>query len=342
MHRYKHKHICRAVAVLAGVAVGLVLVELGLRLLGLRYGATGLVSDPILHHAPMRNYTFTKYDPSGDYGGHLVRYDAEGLVAPAAPSAAAPCPAPKYRVAFMGDSFVAATEVPYEESFVGRLAERARRHAVVKNYGVSSYSPIFYLLQWRTKVRRFKPTHVFVLLYSNDIAGDRRMVRQALRGEDGRIVAIPGPKEGWWRIQMRKAYVYQLLAKHRTLLEYWLKHQNYWVVENPDVSELSAGLVLNLAREVKATGARFVLMAVPSKFRLTTGYADPKEPEFSDKWRLWAAKNAVEFLDLVPRFQEAQREGQKLFFHRDIHFSPAGHKVVADAIAAAYPGVFPP
>ena len=68
----------------------------------------------------------------------------------------------------MGDSFIEATQVSYPDSFVGRLAKYGSARTVVRNFGVTSYSPIFYVLQWRHHVKRFRPTHVFVLLFSND------------------------------------------------------------------------------------------------------------------------------------------------------------------------------
>ena len=43
----------------------------------------------------------------------------------------------------MGDSFTEAGQVAYANSFVGLLDASAKGVATVKNYGVSSYSPLF-------------------------------------------------------------------------------------------------------------------------------------------------------------------------------------------------------
>jgi hypothetical protein len=336
----------RLLAVAVGVIVAVAATEIMLRVFEIGYGNAPMVSDPILDHVHPKNYTFRSHTPSGEYGGHLVHYDADGCVAPTQPAGRASDA--KYRVAFLGDSFVEAGQVPYADSFVGILDAASRGLSLVRNYGVSSYSPMLYLLQWRVLVWFFRPTHVFVLLFSNDVGDDQGYAQNAVRSENGEVVAVPGPSDAPLVLWLRSLYVARLIRKAQLKIAWLLANRNApppkvvgdSVEEDPDISPLTAALVQQLAEAVTASGARFVLMAVPSKYRLTGGHADPAAPEFADKWKDWAADHGVEYVDLVVPFREAVARGSSTFFAMDMHFNRTGHAVVASVLRARYPEIF--
>jgi hypothetical protein len=337
--------------VLLGLSCAFLIAEATLRIFGIGYGNAPLVSDPFLHHVHPRSYSFLVHDPGGEYGGHRVHYDAEGLVSDPEKASRSLGEASEFRVAVLGDSFVEATQVPFKQSFPGRLSATAGTRVSLKNFGTSSYSPIFYIVQWRYWVRHFRPTHVFVLLYSNDVASDAAFYRSAIVGPNGVILGIPGPgKDGLARV-FRSSYCVRLLRRVHLQIAWWITNAKKqpvaamvggFIEENPDVSEISANLVTDLARQVKASGAEFVLSAVPSKARLLHPDATNNSPEFSEKWRIWSQTNGVEFLDLVPAFKKATLEGRRLFFERDIHFNAEGHALVADLVRKRSPNVFGP
>ena len=136
----KMKHVAySALVMLFSMIVGLLIVEISLRFFDLGYGNAPLESHPVLHHVHPRSYRFLSHTPSGEYGGHHVFYDQHGLVSDTERGASkeANC-----RIAFLGDSFTEAGQVAYKKSFVGLLDSAT--NCMVLNYGVSSYSPIFY------------------------------------------------------------------------------------------------------------------------------------------------------------------------------------------------------
>lgn len=323
--------------------------ELVLRLLGLGFGHAPLVSDPILHHAHPRNYTFVAHIPSGEYGGHVVRYDGEGYVTDPDHRPRPEKARGVYRAAFMGDSFVEALQVSYADSFVGRLADYGSGQTVVRNFGVSSYSPIFYVLQWRQVAERFKPTRVFVLLFSNDPGTDRYMAKQGTYSR-GALQALPGPGRGWLTSQLRRLYVARLFRRTQLKLQWIAQHADEdlsrtvggYVEENPDITEPTTGSLKELQLGAERNEAQLVLLAVPSKYRIVNeGMLDQNEkgPEFSEKVGVWAKANGIQFLDLVVPFQRATRDGISCFLEEG-HFTSAGHQVVADAIRAYFPALF--
>lgn len=349
MARIKYRRFLSPVLlILLGIAVAIVLSEIVLRCLGICYQHVALVSDPVLHHRHPRSYTFTAYHAGGEYGGHPVRFNSQGLVVDPMDSEEGENPDAEYRIAFMGDSYVEALQVSYSDSFVGRLQAGAGDCAVINNFGVISYSPINYVLQWREDVRHFRPTHAFLLLYSNDVRGDNELSSQAKFSNDGELLAIPGPERGWLITLWRKSYVVRFIRKLelqiKWLIGYWRQRSRPvvggYVEENPDISSLTGDLVLQLADEIRDSGAEFVLMAVPSKARLQGDYDNPSEAEFSNKCKVWAKEHSIEFVDLVPAFHEAASSGMKLFFEKDPHFNRNGQKVAADVLKRAYPDIF--
>lgn len=336
--------------VFVSVILALLIIEIVLRMLDLGYGHIPLDSDPVLHHAHPKNYVYTVHDPRGEYGGHKIYFDQEGYISNPANRYTASVEDgqdnAKHRIAFMGDSFTEAMQLGYEDTFIGILESSAGSDAVLKNYGVSNYSPIIYLLQWREQVREFKPTHVILQLYSNDISEDESSSKNAVYSENEELVAIAGERQGYNKL-LRTSYLVRLIRKIQLQISWVLENWNQkkqvvggLVEENPELTEMSTGFVLKLADEVRQAGAEFVLMVVPSKYRLVSnGYNDP-EPEFSDKWKGWAKNNSIEFLDLVPSFIEADKMGQELFYEEDIHLNSNGHNITAGQIKKKYPSVF--
>jgi hypothetical protein len=147
---------------------------------------------------------------------------------------------------------------------------------------------------------------------------------------------------------MRHSYVVRLVRKFQQQISWMIEHRvrekhivGGLVEENPDLTEMSTRYVLELVREVRNSGAEFILTVVPSKYRLANNIYDNPDPEFSDKWKEWAENNSIKFVDLVPAFVEADKEGRVLFWEKDIHFQKDGHMVAAREIGRWFPQIFP-
>jgi hypothetical protein len=335
-------------AAVIGVLLACLLVEITLRILGKGYGSAPMLSDPILHHVNPKNYEFVVHDPAGEYGGHTVHYDDQGFVTSRPSSAAVAHGTGSVRIAMMGDSFVAGTHIPYAQSFYGLLEPELAKDVVMRNFGVSSYSPALYTLQWRLLVEPFRPTHLFVLLYNNDIRDDADYTSHGVRGSDGQLQAVPGPGNTLTAI-LRHSYLVRLVRKVQLQIRWWLEHRNEpkgqvaggFIEENPDITPVTTAYMEQLVRAARAIGCDVTLMAVPSRERALQGYSQAAgEPEHAAKWAAWAQQRSIRFIDLVPAFRNAARAGAKLFFEKDVHMNAAGHRVTAEAIRAARPDLF--
>ena len=336
----------RLAAIAVSVALSLVAIEGALRAMSLGLGNAPIETDPFLHHVHPESYSFVQQHPSGELGGFTIRYDAQRRVVgerPAPqPTGGVPC-----RIAFMGDSFTEAGQVRYEASFAAILQVRAAERCEVRNYGVRSYSPAIYLVQWAREVSSWQPTHVFVLLYGNDVTDDRTYLQSASLDGSGYPTAVHGPGGGWLTAQLRKLYLARYINATVLKWQWRREHQGQpvWTVggvaeENPDWADPSASLVLELQKRVASVGAHFVLMVVPSRYRLMgDGTVPVGELDFHEKIRRWAGAHDVRFLPLAPTFDAAGRDARPSFL-TDIHFNEAGHRLAADAITNAFPELF--
>ncbi|HKV09926.1 MAG TPA: GDSL-type esterase/lipase family protein [Thermoanaerobaculia bacterium] len=100
-------------------------------------------------------------------------------------------------------------------------------------------------------------------------------------------------------------------------------------------------------RLCRARGAELLVVFVPTKDRVYKRLcrfkpeAEPLRWKSNDLPRRIAAvaeEAGASFLDLTPGFAERAVRGEVLYFPRDSHWSPAGHKVAAAAIARAVRG----
>jgi lysophospholipase L1-like esterase len=336
----------RLAAIAMSLFVALLAIEGALRMMNLGLGNSPIEPDPYLHHVHPRNYSFVQQHPSEELGGFTIRYDADRRVVGDEP-APKPRGEPPCRIAFMGDSFTEAGQVRYEANFAAILQQRAAERCEVRNYGVRSYSPAIYLVQWAREVSAWHPTHVFVLLFANDVGDDRTYLQSASLDAAGYPTAVHGPGGGWITAQLRRLYIARYI--NATILKWqWRRdHQGQpiWTVggqaeENPDWTDPSARFVLELNRRVTSSGAQFVLMTVPSRYRLMgDGTVPVGELDFHEKVRRWAGSHGIRFLPLSPTF-EAQGRNERLYFLSDIHFTEAGHRLTADAIARTFPELF--
>jgi len=259
--------------IIIGTIVGLLIVEIILRIFEIGYGNAPLVYDPIFHHIHPKSYSFKSHDPCHEYGGHHIFYDQDGLVSFTTNFQTTR----KYtkKIAFLGDSFTEATQVAYTDSFAG-IIQNERKEILVKNYGVSSYSPIFYCLLWERKVKYFKPDIVIMQLYSNDISSDKSYKKIAVYSNNGQIKAIPGPPQSKVIIFLRNFYLARFIRKIQLQLYWYFTHEKQddkrvvsgYIEENPDLSQLTKDLILQCKQNVEHSGAKFYLFVIPSKYRL--------------------------------------------------------------------------
>jgi hypothetical protein len=308
------------------LAIGLA--EIVLRVAGIGYGNAPFDPHPVLRHVHPPGYSFVAYDPGGEFGGHIVRYDADGRRIGTRPET----PAAGQRLALVvGDSAVEAIPVSHEDSFVGRL-DAASPVVHFANLGVSRYSTVLTELQLRSLPATVLPALVLHLMHRNDVREDREYLREAVLDSAGVPQAVPGPEAGVWFRILRGSYLVRLLRK--------VQVQAWWmisgggavaggVVEDRDLltPETSASM-RRIAAWSRQRGSTYVLSCIPSQIR-TNRIVTEYEDVFCPDLKSFADREGITYIDLYPRFDQAER---KPFFDRDIHFNPYGHELAAAAL----------
>lgn len=332
MNETGKRFLFRLGALSGGLLIAAVLCEAVLRALGWGYCHSPVLNDPVLHHAHPRNYSFKVHTPSNEYGGHFIYYDSAGRNVPRKPRSG---PSGK-KIVFMGDSFVEAVQVPYEKSFPGLAAEDAVLHEVY-NFGVSSYSPLLYWLQWQRDIKSMRPDYVFLLLYENDIAGDEKYAAGAAV-TDGEVTAVPNrSSDAAWRIAGRSVLARFLRMSYLHIKWRLTEGKKAFFAGNgaaqpAGMTPFTEKYLLRFIEDVKRQNGHFVLMAVPSGH-----HPSGEPPSFSGKIKEWAEAKGIDYLDLQPWFEAPVKPA---FFERDIHFNEHGHELVYQAIKAYLPEIF--
>ncbi len=197
----------RALLVLVGLALGVLAIEVGLRLAGPNIPldltmARFQVYHPVygFFHRPgvsgwLRTREYTSY----------VKFNSQGL---RGPEAAVPKPAELFRVLVLGDSVVEGAQVAYEETIAARLAANLAQLGVAAqletiNAGVAGFGTGQELLFLQTDGARLQPDLVvLVFTVANDVADNgvavaRRWKLAAERrpffvsGRDGELRELP-------------------------------------------------------------------------------------------------------------------------------------------------------
>ncbi|MFC1497544.1 SGNH/GDSL hydrolase family protein [Verrucomicrobiota bacterium] len=312
----------------------MVILEVVLRVLGLGYGHAPLERHKVYHHVHPRNYLLTSYNPSREYGGFNIYYDDKRRA----------CNPWHYetherktiKVAFLGDSFVEATQVSFGDSFVGRLEGKIKDINFV-NYGVSGYSPCIYYLQAKyDMVEEDKPDHVVMVLYSNDVREDNQYLERAKYDDSGDLIAIDGGGNSKFVSLLRKSYFLRSVRKAQLVVGYCLKAKKAkrviggLVEEIPDISGTKTGMYILKTKSILDNAAiAFTLTVIPSKYSHLHAYKP--EDEFAKKVKHWAENNNIDFVDLHSSFREyALKSEKRLFYEQDIHLNSKGHQVIAD------------
>jgi len=324
---------------LGSILFSLLLAELFLRLLGIGYGNSPLESSSRLHHIHPANYSYFVHDPAGEYGGYSIYFDGDGYRIPD-PDIKIPKLAPERKIAFLGDSFTEGNEVSWKDSFIGQIQQNNPTVAV-RNFGVSSYSPLIYLAQAKKELVDFKPNDVVLQIYSNDFDGDHEYLAKADSQDLSQLSAISGNERKLAIAILRHSYLARLVRKIQLQIDF-LIHAPEKPAVFPDEAlyfdttalerrKLTYEAILQIRDQVKNLGANFYLLMIPNK-----GLSIKEECCATDRLHQevasFAKQNQIQFIDLGKAFANSKNQ-RVLFFPRDIHLTKEGNTEMARAIS---------
>jgi hypothetical protein len=278
-----------------------------------------------------------------------------------------------YRIMVLGDSYVAAWEVPLEDAFHKRLEARLAREDPL---GRGSYQVIAFgqgrsaqeaEIDWlRTYGPVYKPDMVLLLFFcGNDfMENDPVTFREA--SEFGvryigkvaprklaffkKVMLVPGSRLNGLIAEAATQYYAEHLDRFDPAISSGdLMSPEIGIYRNPLTPQWQAafertGKLLEVTRhEARMLGARFVLASLSGPQAIgdlapAILWAEPKDPAFDydrpDRWvRTWAESHHVPLVELGPPLAEIGR--RRVFWKHDQHLSSYGHAVVADLLYPA-------
>lgn len=289
------------------------------------------------YQIPPSDQTTFRWDVTYDHNGFRNRQDLNSA-----------------DIAVIGDSFVEGLTVSDAELGTSQLANLEGK--LVANLGQSTYGPLQEEIVFNRYALPLHPrTVVWMFFEGNDLqdviayqhevehpasywhaAWTRSFTRSAYL-ETKRILSPPAKPPGVSRSGVYKS------AKGTAVTTYFmyrskpLSPQELRAVDET-VQTLAAVEKLCVAQQTK-----LVFVFVPTKFRVLRSFCQfPAESEcrnweptdLSDRLKtgLRAAAPGVEYLDLTPSLVAAAAQGDLPYYPDDEHWSPAGHKIAAQAI----------
>jgi hypothetical protein len=269
----------KILVVLGALAAGLLLAEVGLRVIGFRY--------LILYRDDADVGYSLRPGAEGwwrEEGEAYIRVNSDGLRDREHSKVKPPG---TLRVAVLGDSFAEALQVPAETAFWS-VAERklqecgalGGRKVEFINFGVSGFSTARELILLRTHVREYSPDVVVLLFTSgNDVRDNSKPLARKYAGlplpyfvyENGALVpdnSLIRERNESLRFRFRQSFAgsaIDWLRTHLRLVELFDKARVAFQSDNPKRKDAPKGFDLGLDEQV---------------------YVEPKDPAWADAWRV--------------------------------------------------------
>ena len=279
------------------------------------------------------------------------------------------------RIAVIGDSFTFGLGVNDDETapyvLEGLLRERLGRDDVgVLNAGTISWSPLLERSAFRKVVRGYRPTVTLLLLDGTDIGDDYTYSRDIVPGSD--------PDDPRFHSRVRKRASFALLELSEPLLRVLrapfaaasrlrgkdepdrrprdldlvfdgVLETNRWFILRHPLSqtrpyfEKTLSYIRDIARDVEASGSKFMLVVTPRYFHWNDAEApddwaivdrkvdEPHENAYFEFFDEAAKTETFPIVSLLPYFKATDRF--PLVLHNDAHWNPAGNRFVAETLA---------
>ncbi len=326
---------------LISLVVAMVFAEVSLRALGVGYGYSPLEASKLLHHVHPKNYKFRVHDPVGEFGGFDVVYD-EFRYRVSDLNQQQQSNTAQRKIYFLGDSFTEATQVDWSDTFVAKVGNS--QGVYVRNMGVSSYSPIFYLVQLRTELVDLHDADVVLQLFENDFSTDSNMIGKA-NSDDIRIInSIDGGDSSLAIKLLRYSYLARLIRKTQLQIAFMRNPVSQTVGFRKDIElvghrektaparQFSYEILSQIKELSDLRKINLHLMIIPSKTLSLTNDCCVDD-WLHEEVKAFAKKNGISFVDLAEEFKKVPNQ-KDLFFTKDDHLSVEGHDAVHRALLA--------
>jgi len=269
-------------------------------------------------------------------------------------------------VLVLGDSFMAALQVEYEESLPGlmqaELRELVTGPVAVRNTGVGGWDPPHYLIKARQEFSREVPELVVVAVYLGNDVVERGMDQFEPRVPFPRprlslpvgfsprawVEAIGAPAD--FRLR-QVSHLYVLLRSHLLELRMRLGLSSVYFPQEYLASEATAPrwdttatILEEIQTEAEALGVPVIFILIPAPFQVLENELarhvsafglDTLEIRIDQPNELLGGRlreRGLEVLDPLPSLRAAANRGDIPYGRVDSHFTESGHRVTWDYV----------
>ena len=277
------------------------------------------------------------------------------------------------RVLLLGDSFMEALQVEYEQSLAGllqaRLPEAIGEPVAIRNAGIDGWGPSHYVLRAGQLLPRDDYRLLIVTVFiGNDIQPARLETirprtpteRHHLRlprglSKDEVIVSLLLPVNDALEV---RSHAYLLVRNRLQTLRMRAGVSPLYMPQEFMRSEATSdrwntfgGIAAEIDSIAAAHGARTLFVLIPAPFQVderqfeqyVTGFQiDPADVDLEQPTRLVTEQltsRGLTMIDALPVFRAAHAEGVKLYGAVDPHLTPAGHERLAGIVLPAAAGL---
>ncbi len=239
-----------------------------------------------------------------------------------------------FRILGLGDSFTYGAGAGFNEIYLTVLGKRlssAARPVEVINAATTFSWPAMEHKVFEKYGKRFSPDLVIVGFLPNDIIDTKLSSLAVTVGADG-YLKRDGADMGFLG---RWFHAHSSLWKRMQFSLFQFKSRIYWkdiyagfFLTDDAWSRIEADF-LALKKSVARIGAQLVIVYIPQQGPWRDYHRKPEA-----RLLKWAEVNGVLVIPTFDAFRKAEAAGEKLFYVANGHCTPAGHRVVAEAIAA--------
>ncbi|MEZ5287596.1 MAG: SGNH/GDSL hydrolase family protein [Vicinamibacterales bacterium] len=277
-----------------------------------------------------------------------------------------------YRIVMLGDSFTMGKGVEDDQTFsvlvereLNTRAEACGGHVEVINAGVDSYAPVLEWLYLTRDLQKLHPDLVVMNLDVSDLVQEQAYRHESERDATGEVSAVPLRGDPDTIIDRIRVFTEHHLFLTRVALFYAIKTFDYReltvrdVVTMANTETVAHTLVDDVDRTdqwrtifdsitkakdfSKSHGMEFLLTVYPWAHQVSdTEWVPGRYTFMPDGARAadtsvrtiheMSAANGVPLLDVTPVFRQHVGGTEHLYFDHDMHWTPAGHRVMAEGL----------
>lgn len=271
-------------------------------------------------------------------------------------------PVDRFRIAIVGDSYVEATEVNFDESLAEKLENKlGKERFEVYRFGISGAPMSQYLHMLRKEVMKYNPDLVIVVLVHNDFNESYEFLQgtyasnfMKLQIEDTGDVTEVEPRQFIrpWYNPIRGSATWRYLATRQKIPYNYLKdlllgNKIYYqanisidsIKKNRIKNEIATNYIFKKMKEICENRGAKLLLIMNGVTEVVYGTVNKNESYKREGLSLnqiakdAAQQNSIYFIDLEPVFEKDYKENKKRFtFINDGHWNVYGHEVVANTI----------